>query len=158
MPRQLSGTSLQDKHYAQAALMNQERQNAYYQLIAALLTCASGEEHEILNAHPDLLDDGLVRAIAIEAERLAQRGDENGANRLRNLEAQLATTIANSSSTPLTEAEANRLYNQGNQQFQRSQFSEALQSWQQALKIYREIGNRSGEADSLNSLVKATAQ
>jgi CHAT domain-containing protein len=117
-----------------------------------LLACPSGEELKILNANPNLLDDGLLRAMAIEAEMLAQRDDENAANRLRNLVTLLTTTRYNSSSITSMEADANRLYTQGNQQFQISQFSEALQYWQQALKIYQEIGNPSGEADSLNSL------
>jgi len=39
-------------------------------------------------------------------------------------------------------AEADRLFNQGNQQYQISQFEAAFQSSQQALTIYREIKNR----------------
>ena len=42
-------------------------------------------------------------------------------------------------------AEADRLLQQGNQQFQTSQFEAALQSYQQALIIYREIKFRQGE-------------
>ncbi|MEA5486345.1 MULTISPECIES: CHAT domain-containing protein [Pseudanabaena] len=49
-------------------------------------------------------------------------------------------------------AEADRLFNQGNQQFQISQFEAAFQSWQQALTIYREIKDRRGEGASLGNL------
>ncbi len=49
-------------------------------------------------------------------------------------------------------AEADRLFNQGNQQFQTSQFTAALQSWQQALSIYREIKDRQGEGAALGNL------
>ena len=35
------------------------------------------------------------------------------------------------------EAEADRLLNQGLEEFYRSQYRQALQSWQQALTIYR---------------------
>ena len=49
-------------------------------------------------------------------------------------------------------AEADQLFQQGNQQFKSSQFRDALQSWQAALKLYREIGNRLGEAQSLGNL------
>ncbi|WP_293053609.1 MULTISPECIES: tetratricopeptide repeat protein [unclassified Moorena] len=38
------------------------------------------------------------------------------------------------------------------EQFQVSQFREALQSWQKALTIYREIGDRQGEGNSLGNL------
>lgn len=49
-------------------------------------------------------------------------------------------------------AEADRLLQQGIEQFQTSQFDAALQSCQQALKIYREIKNRQGEGNALNNL------
>jgi hypothetical protein len=42
-------------------------------------------------------------------------------------------------------AEADRLLQQGIQQAQTSQFEAALQSWQQALIIYREIKDHKGE-------------
>jgi CHAT domain-containing protein/Flp pilus assembly protein TadD len=41
---------------------------------------------------------------------------------------------------------------QGLQQYGVSQFQEALQSWERALQIYREIKDRQGEANSLNNL------
>jgi tetratricopeptide (TPR) repeat protein len=49
-------------------------------------------------------------------------------------------------------AEADRLLKQGLQQYNASQFAAALQSWQQALKIYQEFKDRSGEALSLSNL------
>ncbi|NEO25994.1 MAG: tetratricopeptide repeat protein [Kamptonema sp. SIO4C4] len=49
-------------------------------------------------------------------------------------------------------AEADRLLQQGIEQFRVSNFRGALQSWEQALEIYREIGNRKGEANSLGNL------
>ncbi|MBD2336549.1 CHAT domain-containing protein [Calothrix sp. FACHB-156] len=50
------------------------------------------------------------------------------------------------------QAEADKLFNQGIQQFQTSQFEAALQSWQQALIIYREIKDRQGEGAALGNL------
>ncbi|GAB4204943.1 MAG: hypothetical protein Fur006_60560 [Coleofasciculaceae cyanobacterium] len=58
----------------------------------------------------------------------------------------LAQTSAN------RKAEADRLLEQGNQQFNTSQFQAALQSYQQALAIYKEIGDRSGEAELLRRI------
>jgi CHAT domain-containing protein len=52
-------------------------------------------------------------------------------------------------------AEADRLLQQGFQQAQNSQFTPALQSWQQALQIYREIKDRLGEGQSLGNLGNA---
>jgi CHAT domain-containing protein/tetratricopeptide (TPR) repeat protein len=49
-------------------------------------------------------------------------------------------------------AEADRLLLQGIQQHKTSQFQAALQSWEQALKIYRGIKDGAGEATSLNNL------
>ncbi|MEG3943150.1 tetratricopeptide repeat protein, partial [Microcoleus sp. w2-18aC4] len=49
-------------------------------------------------------------------------------------------------------AEAERLFNQGLQQYQISQFQAALQSWQQALIIYRELKDRQSEGAALGSL------
>ena len=48
--------------------------------------------------------------------------------------------------------EADRLKQQGIQQYNTNQIREALQSWQQALTIYRQIENREGEAQCLNNL------
>ncbi|MBD2197536.1 MULTISPECIES: CHAT domain-containing tetratricopeptide repeat protein [Calothrix] len=49
-------------------------------------------------------------------------------------------------------AEADRLLQQGIEQYQTSQFEAALQSWQQALIIYRQIKDRKGEGQSLGNL------
>jgi tetratricopeptide (TPR) repeat protein len=49
-------------------------------------------------------------------------------------------------------AEADRLSQQGIEQYRVSQFQEALQSWEQALAIYREIGDRANEVNTLNSI------
>src|SRR6476469_1277687 len=49
-------------------------------------------------------------------------------------------------------AEAERLFDKGLEQLQTSQFQAALQSWQQALIIYREIKDRQGEGWDLGNL------
>ncbi|MEG3956463.1 CHAT domain-containing tetratricopeptide repeat protein [Microcoleus sp. herbarium2] len=49
-------------------------------------------------------------------------------------------------------AEADRLFNQGLEQFQTSQFQAALQSWEQALIIYRQIKDRQDEGKALGNL------
>jgi Flp pilus assembly protein TadD len=52
-------------------------------------------------------------------------------------------------------AEADRLLQQGIQQFQTSQFEAAFQSWQQALQLYRAIKDRRGEGYALGGLGNA---
>jgi CHAT domain-containing protein/Tfp pilus assembly protein PilF len=49
-------------------------------------------------------------------------------------------------------AEADRLLQQGNEQYQNGRFAEVVQSMQQALTIYREIGDRTGESLTLKNL------
>ena len=60
--------------------------------------------------------------------------------------AAIAQTAAN------RKVEADRLYEQSNQQYRISQFEAALQSRQRALEIYQEIGDRFGEAISLGGI------
>ncbi|NEO86800.1 MAG: CHAT domain-containing protein [Spirulina sp. SIO3F2] len=87
--------------------------------------------------------DGTYTILANTA-----RGGETGAYRL-SWEV-MQGTGANHQATELSEA--NRLFEQGSQQYQTSQFNAALQSWEQALALYRAAGNRQGEAASLGNL------
>jgi CHAT domain-containing protein len=54
--------------------------------------------------------------------------------------------------TDARKAEADRLFQQGIQQYQTSQIEAALKSWQQALIIYREIKDRKSEGAALGNL------
>ncbi len=67
----------------------------------------------------------------------------------------LALMTAQAQTTQDRKAEADRLLNQGNQQYNISQFEAALQSYQQALSIYREIKFRQGEGWALGNLGEA---
>jgi CHAT domain-containing protein/Flp pilus assembly protein TadD len=49
-------------------------------------------------------------------------------------------------------AQADRLLEQGNQQYQKGEFKAALLSWEQALQIYRKIGDRALEGRALGNL------
>jgi len=49
---------------------------------------------------------------------------------------------------------ADKIFNQGLELYQRSQYREALQKWEQALQIYREIKDRNSEAKFLLSQPK----
>jgi|GEM_PF-310125 len=73
--------------------MNEQRQEAYLNLIQSLLSCPSGEESQILNAHQNLIDAGLVEALAQVTEVLQERGDQNAANFLDDLAHQLVEAL-----------------------------------------------------------------
>ncbi|MBD3559863.1 tetratricopeptide repeat protein, partial [Planktothrix sp. FACHB-1355] len=69
--------------------MNEERIQAYVNLIQELLNCPSGEEPEILQANSDLLDLGFLQVCEGVAGQLAEAGNENAVDFLRNLASQL---------------------------------------------------------------------
>ncbi|MBE9207279.1 CHAT domain-containing protein [Nostoc sp. LEGE 06077] len=81
--------------------MDEQRLQAYYQLIESLLSCPSGEEPEILAANTELLDADFVQVVAAAAEHSAQQGQENTANWLRNL----ATYLTTPETPAITEAD-----------------------------------------------------
>ncbi|MEG3843857.1 CHAT domain-containing protein [Microcoleus sp. herbarium14] len=80
--------------------MNEERLEAYLNLINGLLNCHSGEEERILNANLELVDAGFVEAITQVADVLEEKGERNTANFLINLSRQLAEAMELSSSAP----------------------------------------------------------
>ncbi|NJO19008.1 MAG: tetratricopeptide repeat protein [Spirulinaceae cyanobacterium RM2_2_10] len=71
---------------------------------------------------------------------------------------QLSWQAATGSERPATgdadlgAATAGQLFQQGIQQFQRSQLQAALATWEQALALYRAAGDRHGEASTLGNL------
>ncbi|MEP0859302.1 CHAT domain-containing tetratricopeptide repeat protein [Trichocoleus sp. DQ-U1] len=69
-----------------------------------------------------------------------------------NFPAPFLTTQALAQTPDARKAEADQLFQQGIEQFQTNQFEAALQSWQQALSLYREIKDRLGEGQSLGNL------
>ena len=54
--------------------------------------------------------------------------------------------------TDVSQAEGDRLFRQGEHQYDTSQFQAALNSWQQALQIYRALKNRQREGAALGNL------
>jgi len=60
--------------------------------------------------------------------------------------------LAQESSSADRQAEADHLFQEGVEQFRGNQFQNAFQSWEQALEIYRNIGDRRGEANTLDNL------
>lgn len=136
--------------------MNEERENAYYELINTLLACPSGEEQEILNAQPNLLDAGLVETMLQVAAQLIVQGNLETSNQLMNVAGQILGVYVNTplqktygNSSSWKQLEADQLIKQGFEAFQGGKLQAALLLWEQALAIYLSIQNRQGEVQSL---------
>ncbi len=78
--------------------MDEQRFDAYLQLIQALLECPSGEENDLLSAHRELVDADFVQVMEAVATNMAENGESNAAW-LQNLAAQLANSVR-STATP----------------------------------------------------------
>ncbi|MEH2250842.1 tetratricopeptide repeat protein [Nostoc sp.] len=76
---------------------NIKRQNAYLQLIFALLKCPHRWKPKMLMANRKLIDSGLVKAMGIVAIRLAEEGDHQSTNFLIELANWLAEELGLSS-------------------------------------------------------------
>ncbi len=60
--------------------MDEQRIQAYLQLIYSLLNCPDGQEIELLKANHDLVDRGLWDSMALVAADLAEKGEQNATN------------------------------------------------------------------------------
>jgi tetratricopeptide (TPR) repeat protein len=133
--------------------MDENRIEAYYQLIQKLLECSSGEDLQILNAHSELLDPGLLQTIIVVAKQLDDNGNLDVVNFLINLALQLGKFLGSDQQpTAIRKQTADILLYWGSEQFYISQFLVACECWQQCLIIYQAIHDRQGEANSLVSL------
>jgi len=132
--------------------MDEQRMNAYYQLIKKLLQCSNGEEVQILNAHSELLDPGFLQEIIELVKEFDDDGNQNAVNFLINLALQLGESLG-SDRQPIAirKQTADILLQLGINQFY-SQVLVAFHCGQQCLIIYQAIHDRQGEANSLGSL------
>jgi CHAT domain-containing protein/Flp pilus assembly protein TadD len=116
--------------------MNQKSLAAYSKLINVLLATPS-EATAILKAHQNLIDANFVQMMKQALPVLTKSGQYDIANWLQKLALSL---------------EADLLFQQGIEDYHFNRFPEALLFWKEALKIYREIGNRHKEVFCLNYL------
>ncbi|MEA5570085.1 hypothetical protein [Calothrix sp. UHCC 0171] len=56
-----------------------ERLNEYFGLIDKLITCPNGEEPQVIEAHPELLDAGLIRTMLKVAAIFVHEDNQEGA-------------------------------------------------------------------------------
>ncbi|MEG3909116.1 hypothetical protein QT976_14430, partial [Microcoleus sp. w2-18aC6] len=73
--------------------MEETRAQAYQQLVETLLNCPKGEEQQIVQANLELVDSGFLQVCEVVAENLAEEGQENHANFLRNLASQVGQLL-----------------------------------------------------------------
>ena len=73
--------------------MNEQRTQAYLNLVNQLLSCNQGDEPRILQENQELLDEGLVQVMVAVAQQLGNAGRENEARWLMNMAQQLAQAL-----------------------------------------------------------------
>jgi hypothetical protein len=73
--------------------MTDERQTQYFNLIDELLQCPNGQEPEVLEANPELIDSGLVQSMLQVATMFAHQGNQDGAQFLFFVAKQLAKEL-----------------------------------------------------------------
>ena len=69
--------------------MNEQRTQAYLNLINQLLSCNNGDEPRIVQENRELLDEGLIEVMIAVAQQLGNAGRENEAQWLLNMAQQL---------------------------------------------------------------------
>jgi len=73
--------------------MVEPSQNEYFDLIDRLLKCPSGQEPEILDAQPDLLNADLVKALMQVAMMMAHQDNQDTAKFLIHVARQLSKEL-----------------------------------------------------------------
>ncbi|MEA5478193.1 hypothetical protein VB774_11255 [Pseudanabaena galeata UHCC 0370] len=70
-----------------------DRENLYAALIDKLFQCPSGGEPEVLDAHSDLLDEGLVKMLVKVATYYAHHDNQDAAKFLIHVARELAKQL-----------------------------------------------------------------
>ncbi|ADI65049.1 hypothetical protein [Trichormus azollae] len=73
--------------------MTDERQIQYFNLIDELLRCPNGQEPEVLEAQPELIDSGLIHSMLQVATMFAHEGNQDGAQFLFFIARELAKQL-----------------------------------------------------------------
>ena len=133
--------------------MNEQRIEAYLNLIKQLFTCPSGEEPQILSQSIELVDEGFVLVCEQVAQQLQQAGKENQAQFLQILAQQLGERVQNLELAIASFQAALQVYtreaypkkwgmtqvNLADTLLDRFEYSRQDQELNQAIAIYREV-------------------
>ena len=68
-------------------------QTRYFELIDQLLKCPNGQEPEVLDAHPELLDEGLVRSLIQVATYFSHENNPEAAQFLVHIARELVKQL-----------------------------------------------------------------
>ncbi|MEA5578754.1 hypothetical protein [Anabaena sp. UHCC 0451] len=73
--------------------MSEERQTQYFNLIDELLKCPNGQEPEVLESQPELIDSGFIHTMLQVATMFAHEGNQDGAQFLFFIARELAKQL-----------------------------------------------------------------
>jgi hypothetical protein len=73
--------------------MTEQRQDLYLDLIDRLLKCPNGQEPEVLEAYPELLDAGFVQTLVRVATLFAHEDNQDASRFLVHVARQLAKQL-----------------------------------------------------------------
>lgn len=90
--------------------MNEQRTQAYLNLINQLLSCNDGDEPRILQGNEELLDQGLIEVMVAVARQYEEAGNENQARWLMNIARQLAQALGLLDNNPTESANTTQDY------------------------------------------------
>lgn len=74
-------------------MMSDDRQNQYFNLIDQLLKCPSGQEPQVLDRQPELLDVGFVKTLMQVATMMAHQDNQDAAKFLIYMARQLSKEL-----------------------------------------------------------------
>ncbi|BAY20360.1 hypothetical protein NIES2100_01010 [Calothrix sp. NIES-2100] len=87
--------------------MTEERQGLYFDLIDQLLKCPNGEEPDVLEANPELIDADFVYAVLKVATVFAHEGNQESAKFLFFIGRELAKQLGLYPETEAANSESN---------------------------------------------------
>ncbi|NMG22327.1 hypothetical protein [Brasilonema bromeliae] len=73
--------------------MTAQREDLYFNLIDQLLRCPNGQEPEVLEAKPELLDAGLIQTMLQVASGFAHNNNPDGAQFLIHVARELSKEL-----------------------------------------------------------------
>lgn len=73
--------------------MSDNRQDQYFNLVDRLLQCPSGQEPEVLDSEPELLDAGLIKTLMQVATMMAHQDNQDAAKFLIYVARQLSKQL-----------------------------------------------------------------